>query len=84
VRIAVGKGSAYDLFLTREIKNATLVRDASSGKSLVMFLRELSVISEIEAEEILKAGATRSARSILARTAPTKWLAWCESRAAWR
>ena len=40
VRIAVGKGSAYDLFLTREIKNATLVRDASSGKSLDMFLRD--------------------------------------------
>jgi len=40
VRIAVGKGSAYDLFLTREIKHATLVRDASSGKSLEMFLRD--------------------------------------------
>jgi polar amino acid transport system substrate-binding protein len=40
VRIAVGKGSAYDLFLTREIKNATLVRDASSGRSLEMFLRD--------------------------------------------
>jgi polar amino acid transport system substrate-binding protein len=40
VRIAVGKGSAYDLFLTREIKNATLVRDASSGKSLDMFVRD--------------------------------------------
>jgi polar amino acid transport system substrate-binding protein len=40
VRIAVGKGSAYDLFLTREIKHATLVRDASSGKSLDMFVRD--------------------------------------------
>jgi len=40
VRIAVGKGSAYDLFLTREIKNATMVRDASSGKSLDMFGRD--------------------------------------------
>ena len=28
VRIAVGKGSAYDLYLTRTIKNATLVRAA--------------------------------------------------------
>jgi polar amino acid transport system substrate-binding protein len=28
--IVVGKGSAYDLFLTREIKNATLLRAASS------------------------------------------------------
>lgn len=29
-RVVVGKGSAYDLFLTREIKHATLVRAASS------------------------------------------------------
>jgi len=28
--IVVGKGSAYDLFLTREIKNATLLRAANS------------------------------------------------------
>lgn len=28
--IVVGKGSAYDLYLSREIKNATLVRSASS------------------------------------------------------
>jgi polar amino acid transport system substrate-binding protein len=28
--IVVGKGSAYDLYLTREIKNATLLRAASS------------------------------------------------------
>ena len=31
VRIAVGKGSAYDLYLTRTIKNATLVRAATGG-----------------------------------------------------
>ena len=30
VEIVVGKGSAYDLFLTREIKNAALFRSASS------------------------------------------------------
>lgn len=29
-RVVVGKGSAYDLFLTREIRNATLVRAATS------------------------------------------------------
>jgi polar amino acid transport system substrate-binding protein len=29
-RISVGKGSAYDLYLTRELKQATLVRAASS------------------------------------------------------
>jgi len=31
VRIAVGRGSAYDLFLTRTIKNATIVRAATGG-----------------------------------------------------
>jgi len=30
VEIVVGKGSAYDLYLTREIKNAALIRAASS------------------------------------------------------
>jgi polar amino acid transport system substrate-binding protein len=30
IEIVVGKGSAYDLFLTREIKNAALLRAASS------------------------------------------------------
>ena len=31
VRIAVGRGSAYDLYLTRTLKNATLVRAATGG-----------------------------------------------------
>jgi polar amino acid transport system substrate-binding protein len=31
VRIAVGLGSAYDLYLTRTIKNATIVRAAAGG-----------------------------------------------------
>jgi polar amino acid transport system substrate-binding protein len=31
VRIAIGRGSAYDLFLTRTLKNATLVRAATGG-----------------------------------------------------
>jgi polar amino acid transport system substrate-binding protein len=30
-RVAVGKGSAYDLFLTRELKRATIVRAPTSG-----------------------------------------------------
>jgi polar amino acid transport system substrate-binding protein len=40
VRIAVGKGSAYDLYLTREIKHAKLVREPSSGQALEMFVRD--------------------------------------------
>jgi len=31
IRIAVGRGSAYDLFLTRSLKNATLVRAQTGG-----------------------------------------------------
>ena len=37
-RIAVGKGSAYDLYLTREIKNAELVRAPTSPAVVDYFL----------------------------------------------
>jgi polar amino acid transport system substrate-binding protein len=40
VRIAVATGSAYDLFLSRTIKNATLVRAPTGPQALQMFLRE--------------------------------------------
>jgi polar amino acid transport system substrate-binding protein len=40
VRIAVATGSAYDLFLSRTIKQATLVRSKTGGDSLDMFLRD--------------------------------------------
>ena len=38
VRIAVGQGSAYDLFLTRVIRRATLVRAPTSSAALTMFV----------------------------------------------
>jgi len=42
VRIAVGRGSAYDLFLTRTLKNATIVRAATGGGSAMieLFLKD--------------------------------------------
>jgi polar amino acid transport system substrate-binding protein len=40
VRIAVAKGSAYDLYLTRAIKHATLVRQPSGPEALDMFVRD--------------------------------------------
>ena len=40
IRVAVGKGSAYDLYLTREIKNATLVRFGSSQEVVDGFLAQ--------------------------------------------
>lgn len=39
-RIAVGKGSAYDLFLTRHIRQAELVRAPTSPKVVDFFLAE--------------------------------------------
>ena len=39
-RIAVGRGSAYDLYLTREIKQAELVRTPTSPEVVDTFLRD--------------------------------------------
>jgi len=39
-RIAVASKSAYDLFLTREIKQATLVRTITSGEVINMFVAQ--------------------------------------------
>lgn len=38
VRIAVGKGAAYDLFLTRELQQATLVRAPTSTAAVDLFV----------------------------------------------
>ncbi|MGL4812849.1 MAG: transporter substrate-binding domain-containing protein [Beijerinckiaceae bacterium] len=40
VRVAVGKGAAYDLFLTRALKQAQIVRYATSADALEGFLRD--------------------------------------------
>jgi len=39
-RIAVSQGSAYDLYLTRTIKHATLVRTTSGPEAMAMFVRD--------------------------------------------
>jgi polar amino acid transport system substrate-binding protein len=39
-RVAVGKGSAYDLFLTRELKRATIVRTVTSAAVVDAFLKD--------------------------------------------
>jgi polar amino acid transport system substrate-binding protein len=39
-RIVVGRGSAYDLYLTRAIRNATLVRSPTSPEVVDMFLSQ--------------------------------------------
>jgi polar amino acid transport system substrate-binding protein len=40
VRIAVGLKTAYDLYLTREIRNAELVRSSSSAAAIEQFMAE--------------------------------------------
>jgi polar amino acid transport system substrate-binding protein len=40
VRIAVGKGAAYDLFLSRTLKHAQLVRADTSPAAIDLFVRE--------------------------------------------
>jgi len=48
VRIAVGHNTAYDLFLAREIKHATLVRAASSAAAIEQFRAEkLEVVAGV-------------------------------------
>jgi polar amino acid transport system substrate-binding protein len=40
VRVAVGHGSAYDLYLTRALKQATVIREPSSAAALDAFLKD--------------------------------------------
>ncbi len=47
-RIAVGLKTAYDLYLTREIRNATLVRSGSSKAAIAQFLAdEVDVVAGV-------------------------------------
>ncbi|GAB3758434.1 ABC transporter substrate-binding protein [Ramlibacter monticola] len=57
-RVAVGRGSAYDLFLTRELKNASLVRVPTSPVVVDEFLKqELEVAAGVKQQ--LEADARR-------------------------
>jgi len=50
IRMTVGKASAYDLYLTRNIKHAELVRDETSAEAIDRFLREnLDVAAGVKA-----------------------------------
>ncbi len=40
VRVAVGRGSAYDLFLTRKLEHVQLVRVPTSAEAMGAFLRD--------------------------------------------
>ena len=60
-RVAVGKGSAYDLLLTRELKSATLVRAPTSPEVVDFFLaNNLDVAAGVKQQ--LEADAKRVGR----------------------
>jgi polar amino acid transport system substrate-binding protein len=57
-RVAVGRGSAYDLFLTRELRTATLVRAPTSPAVIDLFLADrLDVAAGVRQQ--LESDATR-------------------------
>jgi polar amino acid transport system substrate-binding protein len=63
VCIAVGKGSAYDLFLTRTLKHATLVRAASGDLAIQQFFDEkLEAVAGVKQPLVLYAKANPSMR----------------------
>lgn len=68
VRIAVGRGSAYDLFLTRNLKQATLVRAPTSAAALDLFLSErLEAVAGVKQPVLAFAKANPDVRVITER-----------------
>jgi polar amino acid transport system substrate-binding protein len=60
-QVVVGKGSAYDLYLTRELKQATIVRSPTSPTVVDTFLREgaevaAGVKQQLEADALAVGG----------------------------
>jgi polar amino acid transport system substrate-binding protein len=61
IRVAVGKGSAYDLFLTRELKQAEIVRAPTSPTVVDVFVEQMlevaaGVKQQLEADQQRFAG----------------------------
>jgi polar amino acid transport system substrate-binding protein len=62
-RVAVGRGSVYDLFLTRELKAATLVRAPTSQAVTDMFLAQnLEVAANVKQQSELDAARVGGVR----------------------
>jgi polar amino acid transport system substrate-binding protein len=65
IRVAVARGSAYDLYLTRALKHATLVREPSGPEALTMFLKDkLEVAAGVQQPIIAFAKANPGVRVI--------------------
>ena len=67
-RVAVGRGSAYDLFLTRELKSATLVRAPTSPAVTDLFLaQQLEVAAGVKQQLQADAGRVGGVRLLPGR-----------------
>ena len=67
-RVAVGRGSAYDLFLTRELKSATLVRAPTSPEVTDLFLAQnLEVAAGVKQQLEADAGRVGGVRLLPGR-----------------
>lgn len=68
IRVAVGRGSAYDLFLTRELRHATLVRAPTSPASLEQFRADnLEVAANVKQPLVAYAAANPDVRVLPGR-----------------
>lgn len=59
VRIAVGSGSAYDLYLTRTIKHAQIVRAPTGNEAIAMFERDGLEVAAGVKSPLLRLAASR-------------------------
>lgn len=66
VRIAVGQGAAYDLFLTRTLEHATLVRAPTSAAAIELFLSDGLDAAAGVRESLVQAEANLSGYRVLA------------------
>ncbi|WP_237215549.1 ABC transporter substrate-binding protein [Falsiroseomonas oryziterrae] len=68
IRVAVGRGSAYDLFLTRELRHATIIRAPTSPASLEYFRRDnLEVAANVKQPLVAYARANPDVRVLPGR-----------------
>lgn len=65
IRIAVGRGSAYDLYLTRTVRNATIVRAATGGccAMIDLFMADkLEAVAGVRQQLVAYAGSNPALR----------------------
>jgi polar amino acid transport system substrate-binding protein len=58
IRVAVGKGSAYDLYLTRALKHAQLIRAPTSPAAIELFLKDKFEVAAGVKQPLVEAAKT--------------------------